>query len=325
MKNERKWGTILQLIVSLLLLVGLFWLVGWEPVVEQLARLDWGWYGVAFVLFVVSVGLRAYRWYVLLHALNQRPSFPHLFYLYLVGFFANNFIPSGFGGDVVKVISLRQSYGRGAEALSSVLMDRIVGLLGSSLIALAALAWNSFFTAAPLSLPTAVSLTITTMTITIPLTFGLMRWAEPVALLTNKFPSIRKLPKFNKLEELADTVRRYPLPILLQSLIVSLPFTLCLVIAHYCIARAMAVILPFSIFGLFGPIIAIIGLLPLSFNGLGVREGLYQLLYVPIGVPEATALAMSLALHFLRSGTGLLGGVLYAWVSLRGLWRPVAE
>ena len=325
MKKERKLGTIFQLIVSLLLLVLLFWLVGWKAVVEQLAALDWGWYGLAFGLFLLSVGLRAYRWSVLLHALNKRPSFPHLLYLYLVGFFANNFIPSGFGGDIVKVVSLRQSYGRGAEALSSVLMDRIVGLLGSSLIALAALGWNSFLSAAPLALPPVVLLTIALISISIPLAFGLMRWAEPVAVLANRFPAVRKLPKFNKLEELADTVRRYPLPILLQSLAVSLPFTLCLVLAHYSIARALAVLLPFAVFGLFVPIIAIIGLLPISFNGLGVREGLYQFLYVPIGVPEPTALAMSLALYFLRFGTGLAGGLLYAGVSLRGLWRPVAE
>jgi uncharacterized protein (TIRG00374 family) len=325
MKKDRKLGTILQLVISLVLLFLLFWLIGWEAVVEQLAALNWGWYSLAFGLFLLSVALRAYRWYVLLRVLNKRPSFPHLLYLYLVGFFANNFIPSGFGGDVVKVVSLRQSYGHGTEALSSVLMDRIIGLLGSSLIALIALGWNSFFSHTPLTLTPAIFLTIILISLGIPLAFGLMRWAKPVSLLAHKFPATRKLPKFDKLEELADTVRRYPLSSLLQSLAISLPFTLCLVLAHYSIARALAVVLPFSVFGLFVPLIAIIGLLPISFNGLGVREGLYQFLYVPIGVAEPTALAMSLALYFLRFGTGLVGGLLYAGVSLRGLWRPVAE
>jgi hypothetical protein len=79
---------------------------------------------------------------------------------------------------------------------------------------------------------------------------------------------------------------------------------------------------PFYVFPLFVPIIAIINLLPISFNGLGMREGVYQFLFVPVGVPDASAIAMSLAFYFLRLGTGLIGGILYALRSARGIAAP---
>ena len=47
-------------------------------------------------------------------------------------------------------------------------------------------------------------------------------------------------------------------------------------------------------------------------NGLGLREGIYTFLFVPVGVPAATAVSMSLAFYFLRFSAGLLGGLMIA-------------
>jgi uncharacterized protein (TIRG00374 family) len=111
LKNKRVQG-ILQILLSLVLLTWLIRRAGVGEVLDTLAGLDWTWYVPAFALFLFNIVIRAYRWYTLLHSLNERPSFRHLVYLYFVGFFANNFIPSGFGGDFVKIISLRRTYGR---------------------------------------------------------------------------------------------------------------------------------------------------------------------------------------------------------------------
>jgi uncharacterized membrane protein YbhN (UPF0104 family) len=96
---------------------------------------------------------------------------------------------------------------------------------------------------------------------------------------------------------------------------------LSLIIVQFFIARALSVDLPLAVFGLFVPIIAILNLLPLSFNGLGVREGVYQFLFVPIGVSTAIAIAMSLAFYFLRFGAGIVGGLFYAYNSVSVITR----
>lgn len=325
LKNKKVRGA-LQVLLSFVLLYLLLSRVGFAEVAQTLAMIDWSWYLLAFVIFLFNIVIRSYRWYILLHSLNDRPPFSRLLYLYFVGFFANNFIPSGFGGDVIKVVGLRQEYGRGTEALSSVVMDRLTGLLGSTLIALTALLWNTFFKSVPIELPLGLLITITIISLGIPIGFVLVRWKDPLALIAETFPAAERIPMYDRFQKLIETVNRYPLPTLLRSLLISLPFTLNLIFIQYCIARALSIDLPISVFPLYVPLIALINLLPFTFNGLGLREGAYLFLFVPLGVAPEEAVAMSLAYYFLRFSTGIVGGLLYALSSVSRLMRsPHAE
>lgn len=320
--NRKKLIGLSQILLSLLLLAWLFNRVSFREVVQTLANIHWGWYALAFTLFQLNVVIRAYRWFVLLRALNNKPSFGYLVYLYYIGFFANNFIPSGFGGDLVKVVSLRQRHGHGSEALSSVLMERVTGLVGSSLIALAALAWNLYAHALTLDLPWLLWALIIVTAVGIPPIFFIARAVDPIGLLLRIYPKATKLPFYDKFENLVNTIHRYPLRALVTSLFISLPFTLILILLQVMIAMALGVHLPFRIFALFVPVISIINLLPITFNGLGLREGIYTFLFVPVGVPAATAVSMSLAFYFLRFSAGLLGGLMHALRSILSFTRP---
>ena len=210
LKNKKLRG-ILQVLLSLILLLLLFRSVGLQEVVEVLSRLNLAWYTFAFLLFLTNIVIRAYRWYLLYHSLNEHPSFGRMVYLYFVGFFANNFIPTGFGGDVVKVVSLRQQYGRGTDALSSVVMDRVTGLLGSSLIALGALAWHTIGDTEGVDLPNVLWLTVALISIGIPAGFLLLRWTNPFDFFQAHFPALARIPLYEKFIEFrVDTHRTTP-------------------------------------------------------------------------------------------------------------------
>jgi uncharacterized protein (TIRG00374 family) len=320
LKNKKVRGA-LQVLLSLVLLYLLLSRVGFGEVVGVLAGINWAWYLLAFAIFLVNIVIRSYRWFILLHSLNNRPPFGRLLYLYFVGFFANNFIPTGFGGDVVKVVSLRQRYGHGTEALSSVVMDRLTGLVGTSLIALAALLWNAFNHTTNIELPTSLLAVITVFSIAIPVGFLLIRWKDPLAILVTYFRGVNQLPLYDRMERLIDTAHRYPFPTLVRALLISLPFTLNLILIQYSIARALSLDLPLAVFPLFVPLIALINLLPFTFNGLGLREGVYLFLFVPLGVAPEEAVAMSLAFYFLRFSAGLIGGFLYAFSTVARVLR----
>jgi uncharacterized protein (TIRG00374 family) len=325
LKDKRVRG-VLQLALSLTLLAWLANRVGFDVVFETLASVSWRWYLPAFLLFIGNLLLRAYRWHVLVKALEQSVPYGRLVYLYFLGFFFNNFIPSGFGGDVIKVLALRQDQGQGAQALSSVVMDRLTGLIGSTSIALVALAWNgilSWFTGSrtQLNLPSPLLVIIALISVGVPAGFLLIRWIDPLELLGNHLPFARRVTTSPGLQRFVRTIRSYPPTALLKALSVSLPFTVGLVAIQYAIARALAVDVTLYLFFLFVPIIAIVNTLPISFNGLGMREGVYQLLFVPAGVPSASAIAMSLAFYFLRVAAGLIGGLLYGVNSARRLAR----
>ncbi len=301
---------LLQLILSFGLLAILFWRIGLQDILKTLQDIDLRWYLPAFFLFIVNIFIRAFRWYTLSQSIDKRPSFLTFVAFYFIGFFANNFLPSSFGGDVVKAAYLRQETGKGANALSSVIMDRATGLLGTTLIALLALLFNRS-ALVELSLPSGLWWASAIICIGFPLGFVTLRWFNPFAWLGRLVPRLGQRSGYAKAIEFADTVKQYQWLEIGKAILVSLPFTLNRVIIQYFIARALAVQLPFTVFLLFAPLIALITLLPFSFNGLGVRETLYPFLFVPLGVTEVTAVAMALAFSLLRLSAGLIGGILF--------------
>ena len=94
----------------------------------------------------VSLGVGCLRWRLLLVAYGapEKPPFTRLFYLYLVGFFYNNFLPGAVGGDIVRGVVTKEAFGeRGvASALTVVLVERALGLAG--LLCLSATALTLF-------------------------------------------------------------------------------------------------------------------------------------------------------------------------------------
>lgn len=103
-------------------------------------------YALAFCLFGFGFVLAAYRWYRLLRSIEVFMSFATVLRLAFIGQFFNLFIPGGVGGDLIKMVYLRRDSGeRYPEAVLSVLLDRVLGLLGLLLLALGAALFNLGF------------------------------------------------------------------------------------------------------------------------------------------------------------------------------------
>ena len=74
---------------------------------------------------------------------------------------------------------------------------------------------------------------------------------------------------------------------------------------------------------LFVPITSIVTILPVSFAGLGVREGAYVFLFIQAGMPRETALSLSLLVYVISIfAPGLIGGAVYV---LKGARDYAAE
>jgi uncharacterized membrane protein YbhN (UPF0104 family) len=89
-------------------------------------------------------------------------------------------------------------------------------------------------------------------------------------------------------------------------------FDVAWIVVRYLIALALGVHLSIWYFLLFIPIISLVTLVPISFSGLGVREGAYVYLFSQVGVEALSAVSMSLGFYGLRLIGGLIGGVIYA-------------
>jgi len=127
-------GNLARMAVSLLALWFLFRQVGGGGVLEALQRADLRLLFLAWCFFLIGVVVRVFRWRALLYGLGLRPPFLRLLRLYLIGGFFNAFLPTGFGGDVVRVLELGRDAEDSSAALGTVLVDRLTGIL--SLMAL---------------------------------------------------------------------------------------------------------------------------------------------------------------------------------------------
>ena len=84
-----------------------------------------------------SIVVNNWRWWILVRAVEEDHSFFYLLKLTFLGLFFNHAIPGGVGGDVIKGYYLvKEKRERRANALMSIIMDRLVGFWAMSFMAL---------------------------------------------------------------------------------------------------------------------------------------------------------------------------------------------
>ena len=308
---KKKLFNILKIVVSAGLLV---YLLVFQVDLGQLWRIvgqaRWVYLAAAMVLMIAGTALRAVRWQVLLQALDIHVPLRTLVHLYFVGAFFNIFLPTGLGGDAVKMAELARSTGRTPEAIGTTLVDRAIGL------------WV-LFVLAVLALPFSVSLLPQGWApiIALAAVAGVLGgWVVMGTPLVPWLGSKVSLPGQDKLERFYRSVSQLGYRALGRACLVSLVFDVMLILFNVWIAYGLNVIQPLGVFVLFTPIISFSLALPISIGGLGVREQTYLLLFGSLGVSSGAAAAMSLMNYALTNlVVGLLGGVWYALEGTREL------
>jgi uncharacterized membrane protein YbhN (UPF0104 family) len=293
----------LKVIVSASLLIYiLVFQVDARQLFQVILDARWEFILIAMLIMVASVVLRAYRWQILLQALKIQVPLGRLVHLYFVGAFFNIFLPTGLGGDAVRMAELARTTGKGPEAVGTTLVDRATGLWVLFVLALVALPFTYTLLPAgwaPIILIGALAGVIG----------GWVVMASPVIPWLGK--KIR-LPGQEKFERFYRSVSQLGYPALGKACLVSLIFDLMLIAFNMLIAYGLHVEQPLGIFMLFTPVISFSLALPVSVGGLGVREQTYVSLFSAVGVPVPASVGMSLTNYVLSYFVvGLVGGVLY--------------
>ena len=306
-----KTGNLLKIGASLILLIVVIATVGAENLLDALRDIDLRWFALALAIHLIGVGIRAYRWWLLIASLGAPVPFGRLMYLYFAGTFFNTFLPTGIGGDVVKIIELSPERG-GAKAFSTVFADRLTGILGSSLIALIVALID------PADVPQDVLTFVGVVSAGILVTTALLTQGKLFDRLIWQSRFFSNLPCAGRIHKVYVALTSYSIGAIVRSTFVSLPFTATLIATQVVLSIALGLSVDVRYFMLFTPIVALTLVLPISFNGLGVREGAYGVLFASVGVAGPDAVAISLLYYIVRVLTGLFGGVLYVIGNLRG-------
>ena len=83
---------------------------------------------IAFALCAGALLLTIVRWHILVRAQNLDFPLRSAMRLGLVGYFLNTFMPGSVGGDVLKAVAISREQSRRAVAISTIIIDRAIGL-----------------------------------------------------------------------------------------------------------------------------------------------------------------------------------------------------
>jgi glycosyltransferase 2 family protein len=312
---KRTLLTILQISVTL----GLLWYIFRDSeknarMAEALSSADWPLLLPGIACVGLACILQTERWRQLLAAQDIRMGWWRTFRVYMIGLFFNMFLLGATGGDVVKIYyAMREAMAKKAAALLSVLVDRMMGLLGLMIVTVGvvALRWESL---------TAHALTRGLLG-TLVMVMGAMGGLVVVGFLIDRFGLSEKIPSWvplhGKLVEITTAFSTYARDgrTLLSTLGLSITSHFLNFLAFYFAALALGVFR-----GLSGaldiasvmPVIMTITALPISLSGVGVRETLFeQMLSTLFGTPEETAVIISVLGFMMMVFWGLVGGIIY--------------
>ena len=308
--------TLLKIAVTVGGLIFILTQIDLGDAVAQLLRADLRWAAAALLLVMSSLVLRAYRWLLLLRGLGVNLPFARLVRLYFTGHFFNAFLPTGFGGDVVRILEVARHV-PGDVAAGTVLLDRLTGLLMLFVLALVALPFR------PESFPPQQAAVVLAVALV-----GLLAGA---ALLDGRL--LRAAGRFlpgplsptgeGSVARLLRAVQAVGWPALRGALLVSLVFNLMQVSWWWAAARALGLPAPFGYLLLVVPLLAITLLVP-AVGGFGARESVATVLFdsavfaggaAPLAA--GTGFALSTLVFLLERLSGLPGGPLYLWDSVR--------
>ena len=307
---RKHFSTLLKIAITIGGLIYVWMQVPLSEVQAELTDIDWSWLLLALLMIVSSLAIRAYRWYVLLQGLKADIRFSRLVELYFVGNFFNSFLPSGFGGDVVRVMEAAQNIPANVAA-GTVIVDRLAGLLMLFVMALIALPFR------PANFPPNLAWQITAVAL-LGLIGGsllldgrlIQRWGR---WLPNKL-SITDPEQ--PLAKLLAAVHGCGWTAVFKAFGVSILFNIMLCGWWFICGLSIGHNIPFSHYLLVVPILSILLLVP-SIGGLGVRESVAPLLFASAGLTPAQAVTLSLLVTVLTRISGLFGGPVYIASVLR--------
>jgi len=257
-------------------------------------------HSLAFMLFSV-------RWWYLYHIQDRNCKYAQIVGSYYLGLFFNNILPTGMGGDVVRILRLK---GKGLNThilVSSTLVDRILGLVSILLMGLVAVIFTP-----NLDLSADIKMVIAALGIALTL-FLIFIFSNCTAKLANRF--FNRENKFSHfIINIVSTLHEYrrKRTQVLGSLCISFVAQYLIIFCYLLIGASIGMDIPFSIYFTIIPIVFVASSLPISIGGLGVRESVLVSLLLFFQVDPQMAIALSLLYFAIIVLITLPGAILIA-------------
>jgi uncharacterized protein (TIRG00374 family) len=215
------------------------------------------------------------RWVLIARPAERVPGFRTSFLAYVEGMFVNQVLPSVVGGDALRVVRWREHGVSVADAVTTVLLDRIFGVFGAAVLALMAVAllWDAPYARYRLTLGALAFAGVLGRRV---LVFALARWQRPRAI----FRFSRRAAR------VAAEIFRFRQPRKNFSICIAYSVAVHVLsgVGALILGRSLGIQVASAILITVTALIVLASMIPISLAGWGVREGRFLALLVRLGV-----------------------------------------
>jgi len=256
-------------------------------------------------LIGVSIVLATVRWVLLLRPFGVSLPYCNASFMTLIAVFYNVFTPGGIAGDAIRAVQAKGFGFAGSHAMSSVVTDRILGLLGLTVLAIGGLAmtWSTFMSVGLAGLFVAL---VPLIALSIPALYS-----RRVSRLLSRWLPVAGRPR-EVLAALDASLKIYrgARTTVVVAVLLSIVSNFFIVASSYAVAVGIGTSISFGYFLAFIPPVLVLSTLPITVGGFGVREGAYLLLFPLVGMGKVEALGTSLLFTLTLFAVALIGGIL---------------
>ncbi len=294
-----KAKSLIKIAVTISLLLVVAYSVSWDKFLITLSSISLNTACVVIAGYTAGQLLSSFKWWTLVRSGGIDVPYRTALKAYFIGMFVNCF-GSGLGtvgGDVARGVIVAGSLPKKTEGVAAVIADRIHGLTVLSIIALA----TSFLFHTD-RVPTFIMLSLLGLVVSF-----VAGWIIGPRLLTF-LPGESKLVR--KLCQVADIFPRDSRTLLVITGI-SIIFHVTQILLHAVMASALGAEIPLATLFVVIPLVNIASSLPISWNGLGVRENSYMffLTAAPALVTKEQAAAFGALWLLAVTVTSAIGGI----------------
>ncbi len=279
-----------------------------KDVLNTLANVNIWWLTVSFSLHGLGLLISAIRWQILVRAQGDSVPLSFLIKSYLVGNFFNTILPSRIGGDVVRIWDGSRYSKTLLKSSAIILVERLTGIIILFLFAFAAALFR-------LDMAQKVPVIWVSLVIGFSGLIAILLFFTPfIEKIINKIPSKGLLKKvIQKTIEFRSTIIFYKTKKTALSKAFFWAFLLqANVILHFfLIGKALHLNIKIIDYLIFIPIVMLIQLIPITINGLGLREGAYIEIFEFYGIAPESAFSFALIDVAFMLIIGVIGAIIY--------------
>jgi glycosyltransferase 2 family protein len=290
-----------------LVLIYLAWDIDLRAATLAILRVDLFFLTLVLALVACDRGVMILRWILLLRASEVAIARRQVARIFLIASFVGSFLPAGIGGDMARAYGLSRATADKTEALASVAVDRVLGILGLVVtgvvgLLVGAATLHDWRVAAAAALLVAGCLALF--------------WAD--RMVAAFLPGAWRQQRLGiLLQSLGDALSRYRTrrAVIAHVFAWSVGVQFLRIIQAYFLGVGLGLSVPFRYYLVFMPVGLLMLLLPVSVSGFGLPQGVIVWLMRPLGVPDEQSFALS-TLIVLTGLAGNLPGVV-AWLQVR--------